>query len=452
VTSAALRSLLRAIEGTVALDPVSRAAAGRDGSHLIGDPLAVVRPKGPPDLVAAVRWARRHRIPLVPRGGGTSLDGESVPPHGAVVLDLSCWRRVREVRAEEGWARVDPGVVNLDLQRTLARRGQFFPPNPGSWAACTIGGNVGTNASGPRSYRYGPTRSWVRSVELVLGTGLRTRWGTLARKRSLGPDLVAAFVGSEGTLGIATEITVRTAPIPPVRRGVGVRLPAGARLGRIAGRLASTPGTGLSAVEYVDRASAEELATTDDLRWGRGSDLLLLEVEADGEREWEGRYRALERTLRAVAVPGRPVVFADADRLWSVRGRTSVGLDRRFAARIREDVAVPLGAVDRLRHDVARIASAERVPVYVFGHLGDGNLHPNFVVPPSSRAATRIRRALWESATRLGGTVSAEHGVGRLKVAAAAREIGPSGVAVLRALKRACDPDAILNPGKLLPS
>jgi FAD/FMN-containing dehydrogenase len=447
----ALRALARSIAGTVAVDAVSRARAGRDGSHLVGAPRALVLPKGAEDVVAAVRWARARRIPLVPRGAGTSLDGESVPADGAVVVDLSRWTRIREICPEEGWARVDPGVVNLDLQRALARRGVFFPPNPGSWGQCTIGGNVGTNASGPRTFRYGPTRAWVRALDLVLGTGVRAHWGTLAPKRSVGPDLVSLFVGSEGTLGIATEVVVRTAPIPAVRRGLVVELPGDAALGRVVGRLATTSGTGLSAIEFLDRACAQELDATGRLGLGRRADLLLLEVEAEDERAWQGRRDRIARALRAAGGSDRITDFADADRLWSVRGRASVALDRRFEARIREDVSVPLRAVDRLRREVVRIAASERVPMYLFGHLGDGNLHPNFVVPPSSPSATRIRSALWAVAIRLGGTISAEHGIGSIKVGALEDELGSPAIDVLRSLKGACDPDGILNPGKLYP-
>jgi FAD/FMN-containing dehydrogenase len=402
-------------------------------------------------VVAAVAWARARRIPLVPRGAGTSLDGESVPSNGAVVVDLSRWRRIREIRPEEGWARVDPGVVNHDLQRALARRGVFFPPNPGSWEACTIGGNVGTNAAGPRTFQYGATRSWVRSLDLVLGTGAEATWGTRAPKRSAGPDLVSVFVGSEGTLGIATSIVVRTAPLPAVRRGLVVEIPHRASVGRIVRRLASARGTGLSAIEYLDRACAAELDAAGHFGVARKADLLLLEAEAESASEWRGRRDRIADALGAAGGPHQIAEFTDADRLWSLRGHASVALDRKFAARIREDIAVPLGAVDALRREVVRIAASEKVPLYVFGHIGDGNLHPNFVVPPASAAATRIRAALWAAALRLGGTLSAEHGIGSIKATALELELGAPAIAVLRSVKAACDPDGILNPGKLYP-
>ena len=447
----ALRALARSIDGTVATDPETLARVGRDRSHLTGRPIAAVAPRDADDVAAAVRWARAHRVPVVARGGGTSLDGESVPVRGGLVLDLSGWRAIREIRADEGWGRVDPGVVNLDLQIALEARGAFFPPNPGSWSTSTIGGNVATNASGPRSFRYGPTRAWIREVELVLGDGRRARWGSRARKRSVGPDLVSLFVGSEGTLGIATEITVRIAPLPGVRRGLVVELPDRIRLGRLAQALASAPATGLSAIEFLDRPSARELATAGGIDLGGDGPLLLLEIESDRAAEADDRTARVTRLLRAAGATHRPRAYPDADDLWSARGQASVALDRRFGDRMREDVAVPLGAVDALVREIHRIAARARVPLFLFGHLGDGSLHPNFIVPSAGPRADRIRAQLVRAALGLGGTISSEHGIGVTKTQYLEREIGVPGLDVLRALKQACDPDGILNPGKLFP-
>jgi FAD/FMN-containing dehydrogenase len=451
VVDAALESLAREFRGAIRTDPEELRRANRDGSHVLGRATAVVAPRDVEDVVSLVRWARLERLPLVARGAGSSLDGESVPLGGGVVVDLATWNRVREVRAEEGWARVEPGVVNLDLQRALAPYGRFFPPNPGSWTTSTIGGNVGTNASGPRSFRYGPTRAWVRAVDAVLGTGATVRWGSLAPKRSVGPDLVSLFVGSEGTLGIATEVTVRLALVPAVRRGLVVAVPDTAPLGGVAAALSGAAGTGLAAVEYLDRACAAELTGTNGLeRVGDGA-VLLLEVEADSEAEAATRVARVGAVLSGAGVPSTPRVHDDADGLWTLRGRASVALDRRVGERIREDVAVPLGAVDRMLAEIYRIGERERVRVYLFGHLGEGSLHPNYVVDPASERAGRVRASLLRSALDLGGTISGEHGIGALKTPFVERELGAPGVGVLRALKRACDPDGILNPGKLYP-
>jgi FAD/FMN-containing dehydrogenase len=445
------RSLERAVRGAVRTDLTARRAAGRDGSHLVGRPSAVVVPVDAADVVRLVRWARRAKVPLVARGAGTSLDGESVPEDGAVVVDLAAWQAVHEVSESGRWARVDPGVVNARLHEELRPHGLFFPPNPGSWQTSTIGGNVATNASGPRSFAYGPTRRWVRELEVVLGTGERVRLGSRVEKRSLGPDLLQLVVGSEGTLGLVTEVTVRLAPTPALRRGLVVPLPPRARLGEIAVGLGRVPGNGLSAVEYLDAYSARGLATARSAPWEGTTPLLLLEVEAADEREAATRTARVRASLSSHGVPGPVQLFDDADRLWDLRGESGRVMDEELGSRIRDDVAVPPAQVDRLLRELERIARAEGVRVHVFAHLGEGSLHPNFVVDPESPAAARIRARTYAAALRLGGTISGEHGVGRLKRPFVARELGPAAVRLLEAIRAACDPDRILNPGKLYP-
>jgi glycolate oxidase len=437
--------------GRVADDPSTLARVGRDGSHLVGRPFASVSPADPADVVALVRWARRHHIPLVARGAGTSLDGESVPAPGSVVVDLSGWTRVLEVSEEGRWARVEPGVVNARLHEQLRPYRLFFPPNPGSWQTSTMGGNVATNASGPRSFRYGPTRRWVYEAEVVLGTGETVHLGSRAAKRSVGPDLLQLFIGSEGTLGIATELTLRLAPVPPVLRGLVVPLPPKARLGAIAVGLTNASDTGLSAVEYLDSGSAEGLARARGAPWAGRSAVLLLEVEASTGAEAEARTGRVRSVLVRHGIPGPLEVVADADRLWDVRGESGRVMDEELGSRIRDDVAVPPARVDELLAAISRIARKERARVLTFAHLGEGSLHPNILVDPASPAAERIRRALYTEALRLGGTISAEHGVGRLKRAYLGSELGAGGIRLLHALRSACDPDRILNPGKLYP-
>ena len=440
------------MRGSVRSDPGALAPFRRDRSHLVGEPAAVVAPADAEDVVSLVRWARRARVPLVARGGGTSLDGESVPPDGSVVVDLAGWNSVLEVDPAELWARVGPGTVNLDLQVALRPHGVFFPPNPGSWTTATVGGNLGTNASGPRSFRYGPTRAWVRAAEAVLGTGERVRFGTRAAKRSAGPDLLSLLVGSEGTLAIVTEVTVRLAPLPARREGLVVPVPVGASLGAIARRLAPSASTGLSAVEYIDRASAAVLAERRNAALPAGSALLLLEVEAESDREAAVRRDRVLEALRTVGVDRSPTVFPDADELWTLRGESSVALDERTGQRIREDVAVPLGRIDELLRRLEEIGRGAGVPYYLFGHLGEGSLHPNYACDPAGPTGDRIRRAVLNAALELGGTISSEHGIGRLKVDHLERELGAAAIDLLQLVKRRCDPDGILNPGKLYPA
>ena len=450
MTQDSLASLERAVRGSVVRAAETLDRLGRDASHLVGKPVAAAAPADADDVVALVQWARRERVPLVVRGGGTSLEGGSVPSARSVVVDLSGWNSILEVREEELWARVGPGTVNLDLQRALRPRGLFFPPNPGSWTRSTIGGNVGTNASGPRSFAYGPTRAWVRAVEVVLGNGRRLRLGSLALKRSVGPDLLSLVVGSEGTLGIVTEVTVRLAPIAPTCEGLVVPLPDNARLGEVASRLARAHGTGLSAVEYVDRTCAAALAERRRSLGPTGQALLLLEIEADGPMQAAERRELVRELLSTVGVNGAAVAV-NPEELWTLRGQAGTSLNEQVGPSVREDVAVPLGRLDELVDALRAIGRESGARFFLYGHLGEGSLHPNFAVDPASPAAERVRGKVVRAALALGGTISAEHGIGVLKIPYLAEEVGSDAVDWMLAVKRWCDPDGILNPGKIYP-
>ncbi|MCI4344053.1 MAG: FAD-binding oxidoreductase [Thermoplasmata archaeon] len=446
-----LESLSRLLPGRVLVDPALRDRLGRDASYLSGGAAAVVRPRTVPDLVRLILWARREKIGLVARGGGTSLNGESSGSPSTVSVDFGGWDRIRAVDPSARRARLEPGVVNADLDRALAHLGLFFPPNPGSWQQSTVGGNAATNASGPRSFRYGPTRRWIVGARAVLGTGELLRLGTDALKRSAGPDLLGAFVGSEGTLGWFTELTVALAPRPASRRGLVVPLPARVRLGRLAVRLAGANVPGLSAVEFADRPSARLLGSALGTDPGPGG-LLMAELEASRRSSHAEGARRLLRALRAEGVDRRPTWVAEADELWTLRGRAGTQLDAEMGRRIREDVAVPLARLDELVDTLRRIARRSGVPFAVYGHLGEGNVHPNFGIDPASAGGRRLRRAVLLAAHRLGGTVSGEHGIGLVKSSWLNRELGTVAVDLLRSFKRRCDPDGILNPGKLLPT
>jgi glycolate dehydrogenase FAD-linked subunit len=444
----ALASLHDLVGERLVVDPASIASFGRDASHVVGAPEAVVRPTDAAEVASLVAWARSNRVPLVPRGAGTSLDGESVPWSG-VVIDLSMWNRIAEIDPIGRIARVGPGVVNHDLQIAARAHGLFFPPNPGSWRTSTIGGNAATNASGPRSFRYGPSRAWIRAAEVVLGTGERLRVGSMAPKRSIGADLLQMLVGSEGTLGIFTELSVALAPAPARRAALGVALPDDARLGAIVAGLSRALSDGLAALEYLDRRCAETLARTPGSRLPTGAALLLLEVESSSEAEEGDRLQRLAERLRGLGVPSDPTVFPDADRLWTLRGESGTALDREMGERVREDVCVPISRLEELLALIVRTGQQAGVTACVYGHLGEASLHPNFAIDPTTPAAARLREKFLHGVLQLGGVVSGEHGIGAVKRGMFEDQVGAVGARVIRAMKSICDPDGILNPGKL---
>jgi D-lactate dehydrogenase len=423
----------------------------RDASGLEELPAAVVAPADPEAVEWLVRWARVRRVGLVARGGGTSLDGESVPSRGGVVVDLSGWNSVLEVDPVDRVARVGPGLVNRELQEALRPHGLFFPPNPGSWTSSTIGGNAATNASGPRSFRYGPTRHWIRSAEVVLGTGEPIRVGSRAAKRSIGPDLLEMLLGSEGTLGIFTELTVALAPRPARRAALGVALPEEVSPAAVAAGLSRETTHGVSAVEYLDATCAAALAATPGARLPGDRPLVLLEVESADEEEETRRLEYLHARLRALGIVDDPLVFPDADELWTLRGASGTALDRSVGPRLREDVAVPVSRLDDFLRAMRQLARDADARFCVYGHLGEGSLHPNFAVAGDDVALEHLRRRILDAAVRLGGTISGEHGIGLRKVGALGELLGPPGVRTLRGVKAVFDPDGILNPGKLYP-
>ena len=447
----ALGSLRNAISGEVRDDLEARASASRDESPVEGTSDAVVRPSDAEDLMALVRWARAHHVPLTARGGGTSLEGESVPVQGGVVVDFHRWSSIGTPNALEGTVRVGPGVVNHDLHVALRPTGWFYPPNPGSWRSCTIGGNIATNAAGPRSFRYGPTRRWVHSVEAVLGTGERVVLGPTTTKRSVGPELLDLLVGSEGTCGFVTSATLRLAPQAERRAGLAVPVTEGASLARIVTSLAGPPWARLSAIEYVDARVAAALAERPHAGIPGSHALVLLEVESDDEPSESRALESLDRRLRAGGLTEEATVVPDADRLWSLRGEAGSAIAETAGPSVREDVVVPLAQLDEYLQRLDSLARSLRVRWHLYGHLGQGNLHPAFEVDPRSAAGAKARGAILDLARSLGGSVSGEHGVGALKRAYVAAELGEPAVRLLREAKRACDPDGILNPGKLLP-
>jgi FAD/FMN-containing dehydrogenase len=452
VDGAALAELRSMLGDRLVERPEHLTRVSADASHLSCPPSACAIPRDRAEVQELVRWARRHRVPLVARGGGTSLDGESVPVPGSVVLDLSGWTAVHEIDPTDRIARVGPGVLNRSLQEAAAAHGLFFPPNPGSWRSSSIGGNASTNASGPRSFRYGPTRAWVRAAEVVLGTGETISVGGRSAKRSTGPDLLQMLLGSEGTLGIFTELTVGLAPLPPRRSVIAAPLPPSLSLGLVAAALGRGLPYGLSAIEYLDATCASALAATPGARLPGDRPLLLLEVESVDAEDELRRLAALSKMLRDAGVTEDPLLLPDADHAWTLRGSSGEALDRTLGPRIREDIGIPIGRIDEFLRAVERIASDAGVVSCVYGHLGEGSLHPNLSIPPGTPRGEEARGHLWEAALALGGTLSAEHGIGLVKAKAWSRAVGVPGRELLRAVKSACDPDGILNPGKVLPA
>jgi glycolate oxidase len=420
-----------------------------------GAPLAVVRPRSTAEVQAVVRACLAHRTPLVPRGAGTGLSGGANAVDGCVVLATEHMRDVVAVDPVERYAVVQPGVVNDDLRAACAEQGLWYPPDPASSPWSTIGGNVATNAGGVCCVKYGVTRDYVLELEVVNGLGEVVRLGRRTAKGVAGYDMVGLMVGSEGTLGVVTEVTVRLRPARAPERTVVGYFDSVVDAGR-AVEAVGAAGVTPSALELVDRHC---LAAVDEWKnMGLSVDaavVLLGRTDAPGpagDAEAEAMLRSFE--LGGATWAAASTDPAEAEALFAARRLAYPALER-LGPLLTEDVCVPKAAVPEMLARIEAAAVRNDVLIANIAHAGDGNLHPLLITPPGDAGArARAQVAFGEimrDAVALGGTVTGEHGVGLLKRDGLAIELAPEVVAMQRAVKAALDPHGILNPGKVFP-
>ncbi|GAA3345653.1 glycolate oxidase subunit GlcD [Amorphoplanes nipponensis] len=439
----------------VRTDAATRRAYARDATPLFdAEPDVVVQPGTTAEVAAVVRIAAAHGVPVVARGAGTNLCAATVATHGGIVLSATRMDRLLEVSEAEQLAVVQPGVTTTALATAAAAAGLLYPPDPGSRAVSTIGGNVATCAGGLRGLKYGVTRNYVLGTEAVLGTGEIIRTGGRLVKDVAGYDLTRLLVGSEGTLAVLTEITVALVPAPPTA-GYGVAyFDSLADAGRA---VAAVVGAGLvpATLEFLDATCIEAVESHAGLGLDRGAGALLLFGDDGAPAQVDAALATMVTACRdagARAVTTAPDV-ATAEDLLAARRCTLPALSRLGSLTVLEDVSVPR---PRLAEAVARIGDIARgtgVRVGVFGHAGDGNLHPTAVAdgqdPAQVAAVHRTFEQIFQLALDLGGTITGEHGVGAAKLAWLPRRLDPAQLALMRRLKAAFDPAGILNPGKL---
>jgi D-lactate dehydrogenase len=419
-------------------------------------PDAVAIPADRAQVQALVRACRRHGVPLVARGAGTNTTGATVPGNGSVVLSFERMDRILEIRPGDRCAVVEPGVFNGALQEALRAHGLFWPPDPTSADVCTVGGNLACNAGGPRAVKYGATRDNVLALTAVTGAGELVRLGSATTKGATGYDLQRLLVGSEGTLALIVEATLKLAPLPRDRQVLRAIYRDVDSAAAAVARLMSQPVVP-SMVEFMDGESvrlAREIGGA-DLPAEAGALLLL---EADGDPD--ALPAALLAIGEAATVDGLIDIetggsAAARERLWAARKALSPSLRTIAAGKINEDVVVPVSRIPELVTGVQAIARGCGVPIVTFGHAGNGNLHVNILFDPGddarSRAAHDALPKVFELALGLGGTLSGEHGIGLAKRDFMARALGAETLALMRGVKALFDPDGILNPGKLLP-
>ena len=422
-----------------------------DATRAAARPDAVARPATASEVSRILLLANHARFPIVPRGAGSGMSGGSVPVGGGVVLSFERMDRILEIDETDRIAVVQPGVITGELQREAEARGLFYPPDPASATFCTMGGNIAECAGGLRAVKYGVTRDYVLGLEVVLPTGEIIRTGARTLKSVAGYDLTRLIVGSEGTLGVVTEATVRLLPLPESVETLAAFFPDAGNAASVLPRILASriiP----RAFELVDGPSLQAVARylKDDLPSGAGAMLL---IEADGPagsaaREI-GTIEDLCRASGAVTVQ-RAATPQEQERLWVMRKSISPALYALKPRKLNEDIVVPVSRIPDALREIEAIARRHGVLIACFGHAGDGNIHVNIMLDECElmRGHEAVTDVL-ESVVHMRGSISGEHGIGIAKASYLPMETGHAALAAMRRIKTALDPNNVLNPGKI---
>jgi len=454
--ASATRALARELGAEqVRTDEAARRTASLDNLRLSFLPAAVIFPKNDAAIATVLRLANKHRIPVTPRGAGSSTTGSACPVRGGWVLDLSRWNKIR-IDSLASIARVGAGAVTADIDAAAAKEGLCYPPDPSSLHYCTIGGNLALNAGGLRGAKYGVTRDYVMALEGFLPTGEKVRWGAPLRKFASGYNLRDLWIGGGGTLGVITGATLRLIPRPASRHTLLAAFASesaalGAVLAIMRARLVP------SICEFLDRPTV----VCTERKWGRpvfakmpGAALLLLEVDGSAA-EVAAQRSALIKLLRSAGAKALRDTAdpAEAEKLWQVRRTCSQAMFEMGDAKLNEDVVVPPRAYVPLLKYTRELARATGLATPTYGHAMDGNFHVHLMYhrgdPRECRRAEKGVAALMKKVIALGGAITGEHGIGLAKSQFLRLQHSPAEIKAMLAIKKALDPRGILHPGQI---
>ncbi len=429
-------------------------AYSKDASEHRHRPEAAVWPTDANQVSKILMLANEKLFPVVPRGAGTSLAGLAVPERGGLILDTGRMDKILEISIEDRLAVVQPGVVYADLERALAPDDFFFPPDPASGAVCTLGGNVATNAGGIKGAKYGTTKDYVLALEVVLPDGRFLHTGSRCMKTSSGYDLTKLFVGSEGTLGVITEITLKINPKPPLVTTSMATFDDLEDAGRAISEIMHS-GILPSALEIVDQQSLEAINQNTDMDLPEVEALLVAETDGYTREEVEFQMAKITKIFKknnATAIR-RAENEEEAAALWTAR-KTAYGVTARINNTLFvEDLAVPMSKVPDILRTISDLAKKYDLKIPTVGHAGDGNIHPVISFDGTSQSEVeRVEKAtkdLFEKVIELGGTLTGEHGIGLAKAPYIRMEHDDVAMDVMLSMKRLFDPNNILNPGKM---
>jgi glycolate oxidase subunit GlcD len=456
---AALASELRQLLGNeiVADDAETLTAHSGDKWFAHQAPDIVVFAESTEQVAKLLQFASAKRIPVTARGAGYGYVGGCVPVQRGIALSLARMNRIKEISFDDAIAVVEPGVITGELQAQAKAQKLFYPPDPASLKDCSMGGNVATNAGGPRCLKYGVTRNYVTGLEVVLASGNVLRTGGRVHKNKTGFDLIGLFVGSEGMLGIVTEITVKLLPLPPARATLSA---AFAKMSTAAATVQEIFATGFlpSSLEIADHFTLEAARRDLGATLVAPGDAHLL-VDLDGQAETVAVEMAKLRALVASMQPNTieiATIESDCERLWALRREFSNSLRATGLTKLNQDIVVPRSRLVDLVDFADALQKKHGFPVATFGHAGDGNIHVNIMADRYNREAAvreKVERALddlFEQVLAWGGAITGEHGIGLAKKRWWPQATSDVSREVHRALKNALDPEGTLNPGKFI--
>ncbi|MCY8543756.1 glycolate oxidase subunit GlcD [Bacillus haynesii] len=417
-------------------------------------PDAVIAPRSKEEVSQIVKICNTHRIPIVPRGSGTNLCAGTCPTEGGIVLLFKHMNQILEIDEENLTITVQPGVITLDLIHAAEEKGLFYPPDPSSMKISTIGGNINENSGGLRGLKYGVTRDYVMALEIVLANGDIIRTGGKLAKDVAGYDLTRLFVGSEGTLGIITEATLKLIPAPETKKTVlalyqDIDSAAQTVSNIIAHKIIPTT------LEFLDQPTIQVIEDFAKIGLPVHAKAVLL-IEQDGTEEAVRRDIAVIEEIckkgNAVSVQTAQTE-SEAENLREARRTALSALARLKPTTILEDATVPRSEIAEMVKSINTIAEKHQISICTFGHAGDGNLHPTCTTDVrNSEEMKRVEQAfedIFKKAVELGGTITGEHGVGEMKAPYLELKLGKAGIAAMKAVKQALDPNNIMNPGKI---
>jgi glycolate oxidase subunit GlcD len=450
-----LRRLKKLLPGEIFLEPATLAKYAGDKWFVVHQPDAVALPRSAKSVSTILKFADKHKIPVTPRGAGHGYVGGCVPVHGGIALSTERMKKILEINPADFVAVVQPAVNTAEFQAAVEKLGRFYPPDPASRANNSIGGNIATNAGGPRCLKYGVTRDYVLGLEVVLADGSICRLGGRTHKNKTGFDLHRLFVGSEGLLGVITEATLKLIPLPPFRANLAV----GFNSMNVAVRaLQSIFAAGFlpCAAELADEFTLAAAAKRTKSKRLLGCKAHLI-VELDGQKN---SVRHEIATVEKIVRRQKPLFVErgfgaeECEAIWQIRREFSYALRDTGLTKLNEDIVVPRGKLEDLFKFAAKLQARHRLQLACFGHAGDGNIHTNVMVdynqPGAKERAEKCLDELFRWVIASGGSITGEHGIGLAKkrwwpqaVSAETRELH-------RVVKAALDPHGILNPGKFV--